>query len=170
MFFVRFLRIFWKETEDRVKQFVKHAKEEPEWTRDLLLNLSIKLKERTVLPKDNVNYLNSSSVDNYFKPIKKLFDMNGVVISWNRIYATFPEQDNVSDTRGWTRDEIKRMLKYANGSIDRAIVLVSASSGIRIGGFDLNWNDVIPIYQVDEQMKFDITESEDEDSEVVCAC
>ena len=86
--------------EERVKQFVSHAKEEPDWTRDLLLNLSIKLKERTVLPKDDANYLNPSSVDNYFKPIKKLFDMNGVVISWNRIYATFPEQDNVSDSRG----------------------------------------------------------------------
>ena len=59
------------------------------------------------------------------------------------------------------------MLKYANGSIDRAIVLVSASSGIRVGGFDLNWQDIIPIYQVDEQLKFEITESED--AEIACA-
>ncbi|MDH5697594.1 MAG: integrase, partial [Nitrosopumilus sp.] len=122
--------------EERVKQFVKHAKEDPDWTRDLLLNLSMKLKERTILSKEDSDYLNPSSIDNYFKPIKKLFDMNGVVISWNRVYATFPEQDNVSDSRGWTRDEIQKMLKFANGSIDRAIILVSASSGIRAGGFD----------------------------------
>ena len=155
--------------EQRVKQLVKHAKEDPDWTRDLLLNLSIRLKERTKLPREDSDYLNPSSIDNYFKPIKKLFDMNGVVISWNRVYATFPEQDNVSDSRGWTRDEIQKMLKFTNGSIDRAIVLVSASSGIRAGGFDLNWQDLTPVYQIDEQLKFEITESEEEYAEIACA-
>jgi hypothetical protein len=94
--------------------------------------------------------------------------MNGVVISWNRVYATFPEQNNVSDSRGWSRDEIQTMLKYANGSIDRAIVLVSASSGIRAGGFDLNWQDVTPVYQIEEQLKFEITESEEEIATIAC--
>jgi hypothetical protein len=154
---------------DRVKQLVKHAKEEPEWTRDLLLNLSRKLKERTNLPKNDPEYLNPSSIDNYFKPIKKLFDMNDVVIPWNRIYATFPEQNNISDSRGWARDEIQKMLKHANGSIDRAIILVSASSGIRIGGFDLNWEDLIPVYQIDGELKFEITESEEKQAEIACA-
>ncbi|EGG42215.1 putative Phage integrase family protein [Candidatus Nitrosarchaeum limnium SFB1] len=155
--------------EERVKQIVTHAKEDPEWTRDLLLNLSIRLKERTKLARDNPEYLNPNSINNYFKPIKKLFDMNDVVIPWKRVYATFPEENNVSDSRGWNRDEIQKMLKYANGSIDRAIVLVSASSGIRVGGFDLNWQDIIPIYQVDEKLKFEIIESEAENSEIVCA-
>lgn len=155
--------------EERVKQLVKHAKDDPDWTRDLLLNLSIKLKERTTLSKEEPDYLNPSSIDNYFKPIKKLFDMNGVVISWNRIYATFPEQDNVSESRGWNRDEIQKMLKFAKGSIDRAIVLVSASSGIRAGGFDLNWQDLIPVYQINDQLKFDITESEEPDAIIACA-
>ena len=126
--------LFEGEFESRVKQLVKIAKEDPDWTRDLLLNLSIRLKERTKLPREDSNYLNPNSIDNYFKPIKKLFDMNGVVISWKRVYATFPEQDNVSDSRGWNRDEIQKMLKFVNGSIDRAIILVSASSGIRAGG------------------------------------
>ena len=155
--------------EERVKQFVEHAKKDPDWTRDLLMNLSMKLKERTNLPKENSDYLNPSSIDNYFKPIKKLFDMNGAVISWNRVYATFPEQNNVSDSRGWSRDEIQKMLKFTNGSIDRAIVLVSASSGIRAGGFDLNWQDLTPIYSVDDQLKFEITESEEEHASIACA-
>lgn len=153
--------------EQRVKQIVIHAKEDPEWTRDLLLNLSIRLKERTKLVRNNPDYLNPNSIDNYFKPIKKLFDMNDVVIPWKRVYATFPEQNNISDSRGWDRDEIQKMLKYANGSIDRAIVLVSSSSGIRVGGFDLSWQDLIPIYQVDEKLKFEITESEH--LEIACA-
>lgn len=161
--------LFEGEFEDRVNQFVKLAKKDPDWIRDLLINLSIKLKERTKLPKDNSEYLNPSSIDNYFKPIKKLFDMSGVVISWNRVYATFPEQNNVSDSRGWSRDEIQKMLKFTNGSIDRAIILLSASSGIRAGGFDLNWQDLTPVYQVNDQLKFDITESEEEHASVACA-
>ncbi|MGY5150590.1 MAG: integrase [Candidatus Nitrosopumilus sp. bin_68KS] len=161
--------LFEGDFEERVNQFVKLAKEDPDWTRDLLLNLSIKLKERTNLPKENTDYLNPSSVDNYFKPIKKLFDMSGVVISWNRVYATFPEQNNVSDSRGWSRDEIQKMLKFTNGSIDRAIILLSASSGIRAGGFDLNWQDLTPVYEVNDQLKFDITESEEEHATIACA-
>lgn len=161
--------LFEGEFEDRIDQFVKLAKEDPDWIRDLLINLSIKLKERTKLSKENSEYLNPSSIDNYFKPIKKLFDMSGVVISWNRVYATFPEQNNVSDSRGWSRDEIQKMLKFTNGSIDRAIILLSASSGIRAGGFDLNWQDLTPVYQVNDQLKFDITESEEENASVACA-
>ena len=161
--------LFEGDFEERVKQLVKIAKEDPDWTRDLLLNLSIKLKERTKLHKDDSNYLNPNSIDNYFKPIKKLFDMNGVVISWKRIYATFPEQDNTSDSRGWNRDEIQKMLKFANGSIDRAIVLLCACSGIRAGGVDLNWQDLTPIYEIDEQLRLDITESEEETTNIACA-
>ena len=161
--------LFEGDFESRVNQFVKLAKEDPDWTRDLLLNLSIKLKERTKLPKEGLDYLNPNSIDNYFKPIKKLFDMAGVVISWKRVYATFPEQDNVSDSRGWNREEIQQMLKFANGSIDRAIILVSASSGIRAGGFDLNWQDLTPVYSVNDQLKFEITESEEEISTIACA-
>lgn len=161
--------IFEGDFESRVDQFVKHAKEDPDWTRDLLMNLSKKFKERTRLPRDDSNYLNPNSIDNYFKPIKKLFDMSGVVFSWTRIHATFPEQDNVSDSRGWSREEIQKMLKFSNGSIDRAIVLLCSSSGIRVGGFDLNWQDLTPVYQINDQLKFEIIESEEEIAQIACA-
>lgn len=133
----------------------------------MILNLSKKVKERTKLPKDHSDYLNPSSFDSYFKPIKKLFDMNDVTISWKQIYATFPEIDNISTGRGWTRQEIQRMLNFANGAVDRAIVLIAASSGIRAGGFDLNWEDITPIYKVGDELKMEVTESES--AEIACA-
>src|SRR3990172_2248907 len=74
--------------EQRADQMVKVAKENPEWARDLLLNLSKKLRERTKLPKEHDDYLRPSSIANIFKPIKKLFDMNDVTFSWKRIYTT----------------------------------------------------------------------------------
>jgi len=155
--------------EQRADQLVKLAKEDPEWVMDLLLNLSKKLRERTNLPTDHPDYLNPSSIDNYFKPIRKLLDMNDVTLSWKRIHTTFPEIDNITQTREWRLEEIQAMLKFANGAIDRVIVLIAASSGIRSGAFNLNWEDIIPIYKVGDQIKLEIIESEMQNAIVACA-
>ena len=155
--------------EQRAIQLVGLAKKDPKWTTDLFLNLSRKLRSRTELPKDHYDYLNPQSIGNYFKPLKKLLEMNEVTISWKRVYSTFPETDNLSDSRGWTRKEIQKMLKFVKGPIDRAIILVAASSGIRIGAFDLDWQDLVPIYKVDQELRSEITENEIEKAKVVCA-
>jgi len=156
--------------EERVEQLVRYGRENPEWTRDLLLNVSRKMKERIALPRDHQDYLNPVSFGNYFKPIKKLFDMNDVTVPWKRIYATFPEEDNPTLSRGWTRDEIRQMLRFARGPMERALILVCASSGIRAGGFDgLEWRDLVPIYQKpDGTLQMDRTESQP-DVKLVCA-
>ena len=133
--------------KERVRQMVNIGREDPRWLRDLLLNLSKKLRKRTELPKNDPDYLNPDSIGNYFKPIKKLLDMNDVSIPWKRIYATYPERDNMSESRGWTREEISMLLNHAHGPLDRALVLVLASSGMRAGGLDLNWEDLTPIYR-----------------------
>lgn len=133
--------------EERVQQLVDMGREDPGWMRDMLVKLSGKLRERTELPKDHDDYLNPDSIGNYFKPVKKLLDMNDVVISWKKIYITYPERDNVPESRGWTRDEIAKMLRHAHGPMERALVLVLASSGMRAGGLDLNWDDLTPIYR-----------------------
>ena len=141
--------------EERVGQLVRHGKEEPEWTRDLLLNLSKKLRERTTLPHDDPDYLNPVSFGNYFKPVKKLFDMTDVAMQWKRIYATYPELDNVAASRGWTRDEIGAMSRHASDSMERAVVLVLASSGMRAGGLDLEWRDLTPVYRTGDKLLLD---------------
>ena len=133
--------------ELRVASLVRYGREEPEWTRDLLLSLSRMLRERTKLPHAHADYLNPVSFGGYFKPIKKLFDVDGTAFPWKRIYATYPELDNVSESRGWTRQEIQMMLRSAGTPMDRAIILVCASSGIRVGGFaSLRWKDLVPVY------------------------
>lgn len=153
--------------EERAQQMVDIGRDEPRWMRDLLLSLSRKLRERTELPTEHTNYLNPDSVGNYFKPIKKLLDMNDVTIPWKRIYATYPERDNMSESRGWTRDEISLMLKYARGPLDRALVLVLASSGMRAGGLTLIWEDLTPIYRINDGSL--VLGPENNDGSVACA-
>ena len=151
--------------EERVAQLVKHGKDDPEWTRDLLINLSRKLRERTELAKGDPDYLNPGSFGNYFNPVKKLFDMNDIALSWKRIYSTYPEQDNLPDTAGWTREEIAKILSHARDAQTRAIILVLASSGVRAGAMDaLNWGDLTPIYRTNKELVLDPGEGE-----VACA-
>ena len=142
--------------EERVEQMVKHGREDPGWILDLMLNLSRKMRERTELPLDHQDYFNPSSFSNYFKPLKKLFDMTGVAIAWNRLYATYPEMNNMDKSRDWTRAEIAKMLEYARDEMERALILVLASSGARIGGLvDLNWGDLTAVYWSGGKMTLD---------------
>src|SRR5437867_429402 len=138
--------------EQRVTEFVKKSKKDQEWAMTIILSISKKLRERTELLKTDKEYLNPKSFDTYFKPIKKLFDMNDVPIVWKRIYSTFPEQDNNSSGRAYTRQEIQKMLGFINGPIDRALILVAASSAIRAGGFNLTWDDIKPVYSIENKL------------------
>ena len=152
--------------EERVEQMVKHSREDPGWILDLMLNLSRKMRERTELPLDHQDYFNPSSFSNYFKPLKKLFDMTGVAIAWNRLYATYPEMNNMDKSRDWTRAEIAKMLEHARDEMERALILVLASSGARIGGLvDLNWGDLTAVYWSGDEMTLDPGA---EDAEIAC--
>jgi hypothetical protein len=61
------------------------------------------------------------------------------------------------------------MLEFRRGSLDKAAILIAASSGIRLGGFDLKWEDVKPVYMMDDKLTLEVTESESERSKIVCA-
>lgn len=154
--------------EQRAKQLVVEAKKNPEWATKILIAYAYKLKQRTELKETDKNYLNPNSIPNYFKPIRKLFDMNSVPMAWARIYASFPSPDNNSDGRGYTRDEIKKMLNASKGAMDRAIILVAASSGVREGGLVLKWKDITPVYKIDGKLVFDV-ESDAKNAKPVCA-
>ena len=141
--------------EQRAEQFVQRGRDDPDWMLDLLLSLSWKLRERTELPKDHADYLNPTSVKSYFVPLRKLLEMSNVVVNWRRVYTTIPEKDNMTDNTGWTRENIAAMLAHARDPMDRAIVMMLASSGVRLGGLDLTWGDITPIYRSDDGLTAD---------------
>ena len=100
------------------------------------LSLSCRLRGRAELPRGSAYCLNPTSFKTYFKPLRKLLEMNDVAANWKRGRATFPERDNALDGKGWTRDEIAMMLGHARDPMDRAAMLLPASSGVRLGGLD----------------------------------
>ena len=72
-------------------------------------------------------------------------------------------------TYGWTRNDIRKILRHACGAIDRAIILIMASSGVRINGMELKWRDIVPIYDEDGSLREGASVLE-EDAFRVVAC
>jgi len=157
--------------EVRAAEFVRRAKNDTDWAEDVLMKLGQKFKERAHLPKTDPNYINPVSLKNYFVPIQKLLEMSRVNLSWKRIRSTFPELDGKDDTREYTYNEIQKMLNHCK-VMDKVLVLLAASSGIRAGAFVIKWKHIIPIYLHDEKFIWedqDVTESVTEKSPVVAA-
>ena len=138
--------------EQRARQFVKIGRNDEKRMLGILLGFSSVMTERTRKDKSDPDYLNPSSIPNYFMSLKKLLNSNDVTVNWTRVTQTYPELDNVDDSRGWTLEEIRRMLDHAKDPRNRAIILVLASSGMRVGGMQLRWGDLTPMYDVDGRM------------------
>ena len=75
-----------------------------------------------------------------------------MALPWKRIYKTFPKKNNRRILRGWSLEEIRGILKHCGSSKYRAMVLVLASSGVRLGGSQLRWDDIEPMYKVGDKM------------------
>ena len=149
----------------RASEFVKKAQDDPDAVMGLLLAYSSKLKERCNKPVEDLDYLNPNTVPNMFKPIKKLFKMNGVHFQWERIDSTYPEPENNRDTRGYTREEITSILGFAN-PLEKAAIYLASSSGMRRGGFDFTWDCIKPVYKKDDD--YVMGNFDDKDTDVVC--
>lgn len=157
--------------EARANELVKRAKADPEWAETTLLKVSEKLAQRCKLQKDDPDYLDPVSIKNHFNPIWKLFEMNGITISWTRIRNTFP-QDNESkdDTFEYTHEDIQTMLEHCKIE-DKVLVLLYASSGIRAGASEFKWKHLRPVYRYEGKYLIDeheITESVAKNGKIVC--
>lgn len=141
-----FEEIFSGSFEERAKELVVRAREDPKFVVDLMLNLLELCKHRTSLPKGSAEYLNPYTIPNFLKPVKKLLDMNDVAIPWKRVYAALPEGGSREQCRGYTREEIQTILRSTTNPTDHTVILVASSSGIRSGAMAFRWGDITPVY------------------------
>ena len=138
--------------EERVKEFVEIGKNNPDKMLGILVELSAIMHERTKKDRKDPDYMNPSSIPSYFTPLKKLLTANDVSVNWKRVINSFPELDSVNKTQGWTREDIRLMLDHTKNARNRAIILALTSSGMSVGGMQLRWGDLTPIYDVDGKM------------------
>ena len=134
--------------EERVKQFVEIGKNDQDKMLSILLGLSNMMAKRTKKDRSDPDYMNPSSIPCYFVPLKKLLNSNDIAVRWNRVTQTYPELDNVDDSKEWTLKDIQCMLDHAKDARSRALILTLASSGVRVEGLLLRWGDLTRMYSV----------------------
>ncbi|MEX2193060.1 MAG: integrase [Nitrosarchaeum sp.] len=158
--------------EDRVNEFVRKADADPKWAESVIITLVSKLMEKTKLNPLHPDYIKSTMVENNLKPLKKLFDMNNIPMTWTRIYNLISDENDLKDkSRGYSIEEIQKIRKFCSPMEDVMVVL-GACSGIRAGGFPLKWENIHPIYLTDEGHYVweheEVTESISEKSHLIC--
>jgi hypothetical protein len=140
--------------EQRTQQFVDIARDDQSRAKNIVIAYVKHLVDRTKLDKCEPYYIRPSYLPNKIKPIKKLLTMNDLGLPWKRINSMFPERQNTHKGRGYTREEIKRLLAFANDLDIEFIILAASSGGLRNGTWDgILWGDILPVYQVNGEYK-----------------
>lgn len=94
----------------------------------------------------NVRELSPAAIEMYIAAIKKFYVQNDILLNWDKINSYKPERCRVVEDAAYTRDQIQKMLSVCGDIRDKALVLLLASTGMRIGAVSkLRLKDVTPI-------------------------
>lgn len=115
--------------------FLKYLKLQPT-DYDLLVSQDPKIIQANIIQftiycKD-IRRLAPSTIKGHLAAIRKFFDMNDIDLRWKRINAYQGEFYKVVEDRSYTHEEIKKLVDLASIR-DKAVILLMASSGIRVG-------------------------------------
>jgi len=126
-----------------------------------------------VLLEDYVIYLKKkvspNSIPIYFAPIELFYVMNDVTLNFKKIRKLFPEKVKKGNERGYTHNDVTKILNAIKTKRHRALVLLLASSGCRIGAIPemrlrhlsrIEESYAIKIYEGDKEETFVFTTPE----------
>jgi hypothetical protein len=128
------------------RKFLGHVKKDggKEWAQNGLKYFIRDKKQRA-----EKGELAESSVRNFYKPVKLFCSIHDVELSWKKITNTIPDGRKFANDRAPTHEEIQTIVEYPDRRI-KPIVLVTCSSGIRIGAWEyLKWKHIEPIRRND---------------------
>jgi len=77
--------------------------------------------------------ISPNSVPIYFAPIELFYVMNDIDVNFKKIRKLFPDKVKKGNERGYTREEIRKILGNTKTARHRALVLLFSSSGCRLG-------------------------------------
>lgn len=116
---------------------LKAVKEDPRSVQRLVIDY---VEERR-------NAVSGSTINQVVVSLKHFFEMNDAegAISWKKISKIMPRVRKTGSDRAPTIQEIRQMMEAAD-TRTKCIILVCASSGIRVGAFEgMTWGDLAPI-------------------------
>jgi len=86
-------------------------------------------------------------IHNHVSALKAYYQINDVVLNIRKIGKFMPEQRKVRKDRAYTHQEISKMLEIADSRL-RVVILLLASSGMRIGAISLLKLKHVQNYQI----------------------
>lgn len=92
-----------------------------------LINFIIKMKE------DGMNF---RALSNYVCPVISFYKINDIMLNTRKITRFMPQQIRVKKNRGYSYEEIRKLLDIADERL-RVVILLLASCGCRIGAIPL---------------------------------
>jgi integrase len=99
----------------------------------MVLNYIIHLRKnaKQSVGKAKRGEISVNSIKDYLAGLQSFFDFNEIMLNWKKIVKYCPEEVT-NNLRAYTRDEIAKLLSEA-GLRDRCLILLMASTGIRVG-------------------------------------
>jgi integrase len=104
-----------------------------EQIKDMVINYIIHLKKvaKQSSGKARTGELSVNSVKIYLKGVQSFLESNDILLNWKRIAKYYPEQVT-NNLRAYTKEEISKLFTMADLR-DRCIILLMASTGMRVG-------------------------------------
>jgi integrase len=104
-----------------------------EQIKTMVIDYVIHLKKvaKQTSEKQKPGELSVNSIKTYLAGIQSFLESNDIVLNWKKIARYFPEQVS-NNLRAYTKDEISKLLSVGDLR-DRCLILLMASTGIRVG-------------------------------------
>lgn len=139
--FLNFCRLDGLDVEQKALAFFRLAKSNSQdEVEDLVIRFIICQKERI----DRAE-ITAGTLRNYVKAIKLFCKMNCINIGWDIIARSLPKVKQYANDRVPSVEEIRKLIEYPDRRI-KLIVLLSMSTGIRVGAWDyMRWKHISPL-------------------------
>jgi integrase len=113
-------------------------KDNPRLIQNQIIDYLINLKN----PPSSLRYATRSQ---YLAAIMTFYDLNDVILNKKRIYRYLGEEESPIENRGYSREEIAKMVEVCDERV-RALILFLASTGVRIRAIiELKLEDLVSI-------------------------
>jgi integrase len=139
--FLDFCRFEGLDVEQKSLEFFRLTKDKSQdEVEDVIVRFVLSQKERI-----DIQEITAGTLRNYVKAIKLFCRMNLINISWDNIARYLPKVKQYAIYRIPTVEEIRKLIQYPDRRI-KLIILLSVSTGIRVGAWDyMKWKHIKPI-------------------------